>query len=114
MQVNPAGTGGKSHVLPWEVSRAVRTNRTTSPATVREGSGEVSRGHSSPRVGGRRAESSIARNRLGDSMGVEGQHGMGDQLYLWEELAPVRPGVSGKGGIRASACEEQQTSAASI
>ena len=58
---------------------------------------------------GRRAESSIARNRLGDSMGVERQHGMGDQLYLWEELAPVRPGVSGKGGIRASACEEQQT-----
>jgi RNA-directed DNA polymerase len=46
-------------------------------------------------------------------MGVERQQGMGDQLYLWEELAPMRPGVSGKGGTRASACEERQASTAS-
>ena len=46
-------------------------------------------------------------------MDVERQQGMGDQLYLWEEPAPVRPGASGKGGTRASACEEQQTSTAS-
>jgi len=62
---------------------------------------------------GRRAESSIARTRLDDSMGVERQQGMGDQLYLWGELAPVRPGASSKGGTRASACEEQQASTAS-
>ena len=47
-------------------------------------------------------------------MGVERQQGRGDQLYfLWEELAPLRPGTSGKGGTRASVCEEQQASAAS-
>jgi len=45
-------------------------------------------------------------------MGVERQQGTGKQLYLWEELAPVRPGASGKGGTRASACEEQQAPAA--
>ena len=45
-------------------------------------------------------------------MGVKRQQGIGDQLYLWEELAPMRPGASGKGGTRASACEEQQASAA--
>jgi RNA-directed DNA polymerase len=47
-------------------------------------------------------------------MGVERQQGTGEQLYLWEELAPVRPGASGKGGTRASAYEEQQASAASV
>jgi len=47
-------------------------------------------------------------------MGVERQQGTGDQLYLWEELASVRPGASGKGGTRASACEEQQAFAASV
>jgi RNA-directed DNA polymerase len=46
-------------------------------------------------------------------MGVERQQGIGDQLYLWDELAPTRLGVSGKGGTRASAREEQQASTAS-
>lgn len=46
-------------------------------------------------------------------MGVKRQQGIGDQLYLWEELAPVRPGVSGEGGTRASAHEERQASTAS-
>ena len=45
-------------------------------------------------------------------MDVKRQQGIGDPLYLWEELAPVRSGTSGKGGTRASACEEQQASAA--
>jgi RNA-directed DNA polymerase len=45
-------------------------------------------------------------------MGVERQQGMGEQLYLWAELAPVRPGTSGKGGTRASVCEEPQASTA--
>ena len=46
-------------------------------------------------------------------MGVERQQGIGEQLYLWEELAPMRPDASGKGGTRASAFEEQQASTAS-
>jgi RNA-directed DNA polymerase len=46
-------------------------------------------------------------------MDVERQPNMGDQLYLWAELAPVRPGVSGEVGNRTSAYEEQQASTAS-
>jgi len=44
--VDPAGLGGKSHNLPWEVSRPVRANRAIVSATMREGTGEVSRGRS--------------------------------------------------------------------
>ena len=47
-------------------------------------------------------------------MDVERQKGMGDQLDLWEELSPMRPGVSGEVGNRTSAHEEQQASAASV
>ncbi|MDM8006890.1 MAG: group II intron reverse transcriptase/maturase [Phycisphaerae bacterium] len=46
-------------------------------------------------------------------MGVERQANTGDQLYLFEGLAPVRPGAGGKGGTRTAACEESQTSTAS-
>ena len=46
-------------------------------------------------------------------MDVERQQGIGDQLYLWEELAPMRPGTSSKGGTRASVREERQAFAAS-
>lgn len=45
-KVNPAGPGRRSRVLPWEISTSVRAIRTTGPATVRDGRGEVSRGHS--------------------------------------------------------------------
>jgi len=44
--VNPARAGGKSHVLPWEISLPVVAKTTTAAATLREGRGEVSRGHS--------------------------------------------------------------------
>jgi hypothetical protein len=47
--VNPAGTEGKGHDLPWEVSVAVWASQTTVLATGREGHREVSRGHSSQR-----------------------------------------------------------------
>lgn len=43
-------------------------------------------------------------------MGVERQPITGDQLYLFEELAPVRPGADGEGGTRAAACGESQAS----
>ncbi len=43
-------------------------------------------------------------------MGVERQSTTGDQLYLFEELASVRPGAGGKGGTRVAACEESQAS----
>ena len=46
MWVDPARAAGESHVLPWEVSRVVRANRTTGVATRREGTREVSRGRS--------------------------------------------------------------------
>ena len=46
-------------------------------------------------------------------MDVEPQQGREDQLYLWKELAPMRPGASGKGGTQASAFAEQQASTAS-
>ena len=49
MGVNPAGTEGKRHDLPWEISASVWTNQTTATATAQEGYREVSRGHSSPR-----------------------------------------------------------------
>jgi RNA-directed DNA polymerase len=45
-------------------------------------------------------------------MGVERQPIIGDQLYLFEELAPVRPGAGGEGGTRTAACEESQASTA--
>ena len=45
--VNPAGTEGKRHGLPWEVSVSVWVSQTTVLATGREGHREVSRGHSS-------------------------------------------------------------------
>jgi hypothetical protein len=45
--VNPAGTEGKRHGLPWEVS--VWGSQTTVLATGREGHREVSTGHSSQR-----------------------------------------------------------------
>ena len=45
-------------------------------------------------------------------MGVERQPITGDQMYLFEELAPVRPGAGGEGGTRAAACEESQASTA--
>jgi hypothetical protein len=47
--VNPAGTEGKRHDLPWEISTPVWTNQTTATATEREGCREVSRGRSSQR-----------------------------------------------------------------
>ena len=49
VEVNLAGTEGKRHGLPWEVSTSVWTSQTTATATVREGCREVSRGHSSRR-----------------------------------------------------------------
>lgn len=49
VEVNPAGTEGKTHGLPWEVSASVWRSQTTAPATEWEGCGEVSRGHSSQR-----------------------------------------------------------------
>jgi RNA-directed DNA polymerase len=45
-------------------------------------------------------------------MDVERQPITGDQLYLFEGLAPVRPGAGGEGGTRAAACEESQASTA--
>jgi len=45
-------------------------------------------------------------------MDVERQPTTGDQLYLFEGLAPVRPGAGGEGGTRAAACEESQASTA--
>jgi RNA-directed DNA polymerase len=45
-------------------------------------------------------------------MGVERQPITGDQLYLFEGLAPVRPGAGGEGGTRAAAFEESQASTA--
>jgi hypothetical protein len=48
-RVNPAGTEGKRHDLPWEISGPVWASQTTKLATVREGRREVSRGHSSQR-----------------------------------------------------------------
>ncbi len=62
---------------------------------------------------GRRAESSIARSSLGDSMGVERQQSSGDQWYLWEDVAPVGPGAGGDGGTETAACGERQAFAAS-
>ena len=62
---------------------------------------------------GRRAESSIARSSLGDSMGVKRQQSSGAPLYLWEDVAPVRPGAGGDGRTETAACEERQAFAAS-
>src|SRR5512140_1680298 len=45
-------------------------------------------------------------------MDVERQPITGDQLYLFEGLAPVRPGAGGEGGTQAAACEESQASTA--
>ena len=47
MEVDPAGTEGKSHDLPWEISVSVEMMLTTLAVTIGEGHGEVSRGHSS-------------------------------------------------------------------
>jgi hypothetical protein len=47
--VNLAGTEGKGHDLPWEVSASVWRSQTTATVTAREGCREVSRGHSSQR-----------------------------------------------------------------
>ncbi len=46
-------------------------------------------------------------------MSVERQQSSGDQLYLWEDVAPVRPGAGGDGGTETAACEERQAFAAS-
>ena len=48
-QVNPAGTEGRLHDLPWEVSASVWASQTTETEAAREGCREVSRGHSSQR-----------------------------------------------------------------
>jgi RNA-directed DNA polymerase len=45
-------------------------------------------------------------------MDVERQQGSGDQLYLFEGTAPLRPGAGGKGGTRTAAFEASQASAA--
>ena len=50
VEVNLAGTEGKRHGLPREVSTSVWTSQTTATATVWEGCREVSRGHSSRRT----------------------------------------------------------------
>jgi len=47
--VDSAGTEGKRHDLPWEVSVPVWGSQTTALATGWEGCREVSRGHSSQR-----------------------------------------------------------------
>jgi len=46
MWVNPARPAGKSHVLPWEIWRVVRANRTTVVVTRGDDTREVSRGRS--------------------------------------------------------------------
>ena len=46
MEVNPASAKGKRQGLPWEMSAAVRANRTTRLGTVGEGCRQVSRRHS--------------------------------------------------------------------
>src|SRR5204862_4430688 len=53
-RVDPAVTPRKCNVLPWEISPAVRANRSRVPATASEGRGGVSRGHSSADPRGRR------------------------------------------------------------
>ena len=64
-------------------------------------------------MGGGRAESSIARSSLADSMDLEQQTTKGYQLDLFEDWAkPLRPGVCGEGGTGAAACGERQESTA--
>lgn len=46
-------------------------------------------------------------------MGVERQQGDGEQMYLFEDMAPARPGAGGEGGTRTTAFEESQASTAS-
>ncbi len=47
-------------------------------------------------------------------MDVKRQQVSGDQLYLFEELAPLRPGAGGEGGTGPAACEASQATTASI
>ena len=47
-------------------------------------------------------------------MDVKRQQVSGDQLYLFEVLAPLRPGAGGEGGTGPSACEASQATTASI
>jgi len=43
---------------------------------------------------------------------MERQQGSRDRLYLFENMAPLRPGADGKGGARTAAFEASQASAA--
>jgi RNA-directed DNA polymerase len=45
-------------------------------------------------------------------MDVKRQQVSGDQLYLFEELAPLRPGAGGEGGTGPAACEASQATTA--
>jgi RNA-directed DNA polymerase len=80
---------------------------------LRDGSGEVSRGHSS-RATGEGPNSVIKEQDWVYSMGVERQQGSGKQLDLFDEAlkASLRHGVTGKGGTGAGTFEERQSPAA--
>jgi hypothetical protein len=104
--VNPAGTEGKRHDLPWEVSVSVWVSQTTVLATGREGHREVSRGHSSQR----RADEGPNPLRQGADE---------DTRWMWSNSkargpswGSVRPGASGEGGTGPAAYEEWQASTA--
>ena len=75
MEVNPAGTEGKGHDLPWEISGPVWTSQTTELVTEREGRREVSRGHSRKRelLKGRTCDSK-EQTRILDGYGALAKH----------------------------------------